>query len=202
MFSLVLASALLALIAYLIGSIPFGLLLTQAFDGQDVRRLGSGNIGATNVLRTGNRTLAAATLALDAGKAALPILTLNRLALAGLPTEPWWPGLMAFCVCVGHCFPLWLKFRGGKAVSCFMGVWAALGLAHGLAVALAWLVVAAIWRRSSLAALSASFAAPLLVRADPVMMAFMVAVSALIWVRHIGNFRRLLAGTEPLIGTR
>ncbi len=198
----ILASALLASIAYLIGSIPFGLLLTQAFDGQDLRRLGSGNIGATNVLRTGNRTLAAATLALDVGKAALPILTLTRLELAGLPTEPWWPGLMALSVCLGHCFPMWLTFRGGKAVSCFIGVWAALGLAHGLAVALAWLVVAVVWRRSSLAALSASFAAPLLVRSDPILTAFMVAVSALIWVRHAGNLRRLLAGTEPLIGVR
>ncbi len=194
------ATLLLALMAYLIGSIPFGLLLSQAFAGVDPRTIGSGNIGATNVLRTGNKGLALATVLLDAIKAALPLLILSQLRRAGLPTEAWWPGLLALMVCIGHCYPVWLSFKGGKAVASFFGIWLALTFGGGLMLGFIWLLVAAVWRHSSLAALSASFAAPILVWDQPVLLGFMIALSALIWGRHRENFKRLLAGTEPKIG--
>ena len=194
------ATLLLAILAYLIGSIPFGLMLSQAFAGIDLRNFGSGNIGATNVLRTGNRGLALATVLLDGAKAALPLLILDQLRRAGLPTETWWPGLLALMVCLGHCYSPWLGFQGGKAVACFFGVWLTLLFISGLTLGLIWLLVACIWRHSSLAALSASFAAPILVWDQPVLLGFMVALSALIWRRHGQNLGRLLAGTEPKIG--
>lgn len=194
------ATILLALLAYLIGSIPFGLLLSQAFAGVDPRSIGSGNIGATNVLRTGNKGLALATVLLDGAKAALPLLILYQLRRAGLPTEAWWPGLLALMVCVGHCYPVWLGFKGGKAVASFFGVWLALTFVGGLALGLVWIFVAVLWRHSSLAALSASFAAPILVWEQPILLAFMVVLSALIWWRHRDNLKRLISGTESKIG--
>lgn len=195
-----LATAVFTGLAYLIGSVPFGLLLAQAFMGTDLRQIGSGNIGATNVLRTGSKTLALATVLLDGTKAALPLLILHQIKIAGLPTEPWWPGLLALGVCMGHCYPIWLKFKGGKAVASFLGVWIALLPWAGLTLGLVWLVVAVIWRRSSLAALSASFSAPFLVIDQPILFGFMIALSVLIWWRHHANFARLLNDTEPKIG--
>ena len=153
-------------------------------------------------LRTGSKTFAAATVILDMGKAALPILVIEQLAQAGLPTEPWWPPMVALAACLGHCFPPWLRFRGGKAVASFLGAWLALSLIGGLALCLTWLVVALVWRWSSLAALSATFAAPILAWGDPVALGFAIALSALVWIRHAGNLRRLLADEEPKIGQK
>ena len=201
MIATVLATTLVAFLAYIIGSIPFGLLLTQAFTGTDIRQLGSGNIGATNVLRTGAKGLALATLILDAGKALLPLFILRQLQAADLPTEPWWPGLVALSACLGHCYSVWLKFRGGKAVASSLGAWLGLSLGAGLTLCLTWLVVAVMWRRSSLAALSASFAAPILAWGQPVLFTFMVCLSGLIWFRHRDNLSRLLVDREPLIGS-
>lgn len=200
MMGLLLTSGLFAALAYGIGSVPFGLLLTQAFHNQDLRGIGSGNIGATNVLRTGSKALALATLILDAGKAIVPVLIIYQLERAGFPTQPWWPGLVALAVCLGHCFPIWLQFQGGKAVSCFLGVWLALFFWGGVSLCAVWLIIAALWRQSSLAALSASFAAPLLVYDRPELLGFMLALSVLVWLRHRANLQRLLAGTEPKIG--
>ena len=200
MESVVLASALFAILAYLIGSVPFGLLVTHAFLDQDIRSVGSGNIGATNVLRTGSKVLAATTLILDAGKAALPILIIYQWQSSDMPTEPWWPALAAVSVCLGHCYPIWLNFRGGKAVSCFFGVWFTMSIFFGATIAIAWIVIAVIWKRSSLAALSASFAAPIMVFESTMTFVFMTVLSVLIWVRHRDNIRRLLDGSEPLIG--
>jgi glycerol-3-phosphate acyltransferase PlsY len=190
--SLVLA----ALLGLALGSIPFGLLLTRAAGLGDVRRIGSGNIGATNVLRTGRKDLAAATLLLDGGKGAAAVL------LAG-----WWFGPLAAPVAgvaavVGHMFTPWLGFAGGKGVATGLGVLIGAAWPVGLAACATWLVVAAIARISSLSALVSFAAAPLyaLAFADRRIAAAAVAIAALVYMRHAGNIRRLLAGTEPRIG--
>lgn len=195
------ASALIFAVAYLLGSIPFGLLLAQAFGLGDLRKIGSGNIGATNVLRTGSKSIALATVLLDAGKTILAVVLVYRLQATDLPTETWWPAMAAFAACLGHCYPVWLKFKGGKAVASFLGVWLALLWWGGLALCLVWLLVALIWRTSSLAALSAAFAAPILVFGEWGTLVFATAISALIWWRHRENLSRLRAGTEPKIGS-
>jgi glycerol-3-phosphate acyltransferase PlsY len=190
--SLVLA----ALLGLALGSIPFGLLLTRAAGLGDVRRIGSGNIGATNVLRTGRKDLAAATLLLDGGKGAAAVL------LAG-----WWLGPIAAPVAgvaavVGHMFTPWLGFAGGKGVATGLGVLIGAAWPAGLAACATWLAVAAVARISSLSALVAFAAAPFyaLALADRRSAAAAAAIAALVYVRHAGNIRRLLAGTEPRIG--
>ncbi len=180
------------LIAYLIGSIPFGLLLTKIFVKKDLREIGSGNIGATNVLRTGHKGLALATLLLDAAKGVAAILLLGGNLYVGL------------AAIIGHCFPVWLKFKGGKGVATTFGV---------LVIALPWVafVAASTWgmmlgffRISSLAALSAAaivpLAALLLYGAVPALITLLIA-ALVIW-RHKENIQRLLAGTEPKIGDK
>ena len=181
---------------YLLGSVPFGLLLTRLAGRGDVRKIGSGNIGATNVLRTGSRTLAAATLLPDAGKGA-------AAAVAGA----LWGGpdiavVAALGAVLGHLFPVWLGFRGGKGVATGLGVLAGLSWPAGLLAAAAWLGAAALFRYSSLAALVAFTLAPAFMwaLADPQRMEFSLLVAALVWLRHVGNLRRLAAGTEPRIG--
>jgi acyl phosphate:glycerol-3-phosphate acyltransferase len=189
---------LLALVlAYLLGSIPFGLLLTRLTGAGDLRSIGSGNIGATNVLRTGNKGLAAATLLLDAGKGFLAVwLAAN-----------WFPGaapVAALAAVVGHCFPVWLKFKGGKGVATTLGV--ALGLAWpvGLAYAGVWLAMLALTRISSLSGMSAALAAPVAAwltgRDELVVMLVLIAV-LVIWL-HRENISRLRAGTEPKVGSK
>ncbi len=189
------AYALVALFGYLIGSIPFGLLLTRAAGLGDIRKVGSGNIGATNVLRTGRKGLAALTLLLDGAKGAVAVLLALR----------WGPeaGVVAAATAVvGHVFPVWLKFKGGKGVATAIGVLLGLSWQVGLLVCATWLVVAAVFRYSSLAALVAIAAAPLYAwhLSDPRHVELAIFVAALVWLRHRENIRRLLKGQEPKIG--
>jgi glycerol-3-phosphate acyltransferase PlsY len=186
------------LVGYLLGSIPFGLLLTRAAGLGDIRKIGSGNIGATNVLRTGNRKLAAATLLLDGLKGAVAVLlgVWQGGALAGL--------LGGLGAVLGHLFPVWLRFRGGKGVATGFGVLIAACWPAGLASGAVWLVVARLTKLSSGGALAAFAAAPLLAWAlggGPVAM-LALAVAVLVFARHHENIGRLLAGTEPRIGER
>jgi glycerol-3-phosphate acyltransferase PlsY len=181
---------------YLLGSIPFGLLLTRLAGLGDIRAIGSGNIGATNVLRTGRKGLAAATLLLDGGKGAVAVLA--AFQLAGYEV-----GLIAGLGAVlGHLFPIWLGFRGGKGVATGLGVLIAGAWPIGLACCAVWLALAGVTRISSASALGAFLAAPILSFAlvDPAMGGLALAVAALIFLRHESNIRRLLAGTEPRIG--
>ena len=189
-------SFLIALLGgYLIGSIPFGLLLTKAAGLGDIRQVGSGNIGATNVLRTGRKGLAAATLILDGLKGAVAVL----LARYFLGDQDLVVGTAAV---LGHLFPVWLGFRGGKGVATGLGVLLAAAWPVGLACCALWLVAAKLLKMSSAAALAAFAAAPLfalvLSSADHALMALLIAV--LVFWRHEANIRRLLAGTEPRIG--
>jgi glycerol-3-phosphate acyltransferase PlsY len=182
---------------YLLGSIPFGLLLTRAAGLGDVRKIGSGNIGATNVLRTGNKKLAALTLLLDALKGTAAVL------LAGLygPDQALIAGLGAF---LGHLFPVWLGFKGGKGVATYLGVLVAVAWQGALVFAVAWLAVAFLTRFSSLAALVAAVAVPvalyLLGFVQPAEL-FLV-MSVIVFVKHRANIGRLLAGTESRIGAK
>jgi glycerol-3-phosphate acyltransferase PlsY len=180
---------------YLIGSIPFGLLLTKAAGLGDIRKVGSGNIGATNVLRTGRKGLAAATLILDGLKGAIAVL----LARQFLGDQDLVVGTAAV---LGHLFPVWLGFRGGKGVATGLGVLLAAAWPVGLACCAVWLLAAKFLKMSSAAALTAFAAAPLfalaLSSADHALMALLIAV--LVFWRHEENIRRLVAGTEPRIG--
>ena len=187
---------LIALVGgYLAGSVPFGLLLTKFAGLGDIRQVGSGNIGATNVLRTGRKGLAAATLILDGLKGAVAVL----LARQFLGDQDLVVGTAAV---LGHLFPVWLGFRGGKGVATGLGVLLAAAWPVGLACCAVWLVAAKLLKMSSAAALTAFAAAPLfalaLSSADHALMALLIAV--LVFWRHEANIRRLLAGTEPRIG--
>ena len=184
-------------LGYLLGSIPFGLLLTRLAGYGDVRDIGSGNIGATNVLRTGSKALAAVTLLLDALKGTTAVLLAAYFAGRNAALAA---GLGAF---LGHAFPVWLRFKGGKGVATYIGV--LLGIAWPLAVAFVgiWIAMAAIFRISSLSALTASLATPLTLLAmgrltEAILFA---ALSLILWFTHRTNIARLLAGTEPKIGT-
>nr|WP_294547524.1 glycerol-3-phosphate 1-O-acyltransferase PlsY [uncultured Rhodopila sp.] len=192
------AIALIAfcLFGYLLGSVPFGLLLTKAAGLGDIRGIGSGNIGATNVLRTGRKGLAAATLVLDALKGAAVVLIVRALAVEDIAL---YAGLAAV---LGHMFPVWLKFKGGKGVATGLGVLIAASWPAGIAACAVWLLVAGTVRISSAAALAAFATAPLaalvMENFGVVKLAFTIAV--LVFVRHQANIRRLIAGTEPRIG--
>ncbi len=186
-----------AALGYLLGSIPFGLLLTRAAGLGDIRRIGSGNIGATNVLRTGHKGLAAATLLLDAGKGAAAVLIGRH----------WGPDMAVLAGCgamLGHLFPIWLLFKGGKGVATGLGVLLALDWRIGLIACAVWLLVAVLLRYSSLAALAAFAAAPaaawLIATRQLAAVALFLAV--LVWLRHHQNIGRLITGREPRIGKR
>jgi len=184
-----------ALAAYLCGSIPFGLVLTRLAGMGDVRQIGSGNIGATNVLRTGNKKLAAATLVLDLLKGFVPVFVVSR----------WWPelaGLAALMAVLGHCFPVWLGFKGGKGVATTAGVCFGIGWPVGLAYGAVWLGMLAPARISSLAGISAAVAAPVAALAlgfEPAF-PFLVSIAALVIWLHRANIARLRNGSEPRIG--
>jgi glycerol-3-phosphate acyltransferase PlsY len=192
------ALILAGVVGYLIGSVPFGLILTRFAGLGDIRDIGSKNIGATNVLRTGRRDLAFLTFLLDALKGTIAV------ALAGF----WWDGRIAAAagigVFLGHVFPLWIGFRGGKGVATYLGV--ALGLYWPAAIAFAavWLGVAFTSRYSSLAALVASLTVPLamLIAGYGEWAAVTAGIAVVLWLRHIGNIKRLLTGTETRIGSR
>jgi len=181
---------------YLLGSIPFGLLLTQLAGLGDIRAIGSGNIGATNVLRTGRKGLAAATLLLDGLKGAVAVLI---FVVLGPPDAAYWAG---FGAVIGHLFPVWLGFKGGKGVATSYGVLIAIAWPVGLAAGAIWIVVAAVSRKSSLAALVSFAVAPLLALAlaDGRVVVLSAAIAVLVIARHHENIRRLLSGTEPRIG--
>lgn len=190
---------LVAVLAYLLGSIPFGIVMARLFGLGDLRKIGSGNIGATNVLRTGNKLAAFLTLILDAGKGAIAVLL--AAALIGGNDVMQVAGLFAF---LGHLFPIYLKFRGGKGVATFLGTMLALSFPVMLAASATWLVVAFVLRYSSVAALlsvvlSAVWAV-LLHRSDLLVLIFLFTV--LIYIRHIPNILRLKAGTETKIGAK
>ena len=192
-----LLTPLVLLFGYLLGSIPFGLLLTKVAGLGDIRGIGSGNIGATNVLRTGRKGLAAATLVLDGLKGAAAVLIARPLVydqdialLAGLAAV------------LGHLFPVWLNFKGGKGVATGLGVLAAASWPIAVAACAVWLIVAATARLSSLAALGAFASAPIaaLILQDYAVVKLAFTIAVLVFVRHQANIRRLLAGTEPRIG--
>ncbi len=184
-------------LGYLLGTIPFGLFFTWASGAGDVRKIGSGNIGATNVLRTGKRWAAAATLICDGAKGAAAVLLARH----------FFPGHEAFAglgVVLGHLFPVWLRFKGGKGVATFLGICFALYWPVGLAVAVTWLGAAYVWRISSLSALIAialSSAYFLLFGRYPYA-ALALPLSLLIYWMHRENIRRLLSGSEPRIGAK
>ena len=183
-----------AIVGYLLGSIPFGLLLTRAAGLGDIRQIGSGNIGATNVLRTGSKTLAALTVALDVAKGVAAVLIAARWGRD--------PALAAGgAVILGHMFPVWLGFRGGKGVATALGVLLALAWPVALLAALLWLAIAALCRYSSLAALVAAVAAAALGAwlTEPARALLIAGIALLIILRHHENIRRLLAGTESRI---
>ena len=189
---------LVGLASYLLGSVPFGVVVARIMGLGDLRQIGSGNIGATNVLRTGNKLAAFLTLVLDAGKGAVAVLA-ARAAFG--PDAAQAAGLAAF---LGHIYPVFLGFRGGKGVATYLGTLLALSFPVGAATCLTWLVVAAAMRYSSLAALvaAASSAVWALVLGAPSLIVLALALTALIFWRHRENIARLRAGTESRIGKK
>lgn len=188
--------SLLALVlAYMLGSIPFGLLLAKAAGKGDIRSIGSGNIGATNVLRTGSKGLAAATLLLDGAKGLAAVWLAWRYWPDGAP-------LAAIGAVLGHCFPVWLRFKGGKGVATTLGVCLGLAWPIGLAYAVVWLAMLAATRISSVSGMSAAVAAPIAAAATGRMefVPVLVAIAALVVWLHRSNIARLRAGTEPRVG--
>jgi glycerol-3-phosphate acyltransferase PlsY len=182
-------------VSYLLGSIPFGLLLTRASGRGDIRDIGSGNIGATNVLRTGSKGLAAATLLLDAAKGALAVWLAQR----------FWPGYelhAAAGVLIGHLYPVWLKFRGGKGVATLLGILIPLLWQAALVYALLWMGLLVVLRISSVAGMAAAASAPVTaaVIGDQGKFPLLLGLALLVIWKHRDNIRRLIAGEEPRIG--
>ena len=186
------------LCGYLLGSIPFGLLLTRAAGGPDVRTIGSGNIGATNVLRTGRTGLAAATLICDALKGTLAVLVIARYASYEASL------LAGFGAFIGHLFPVWLNFKGGKGVATYIGLLIGIYWPCAVIFCAIWLVTAVISRYSSLSALSASALTPLAfwLLAQPQAAGWFLLMTVLLWITHRTNIRRLLNGSEGKIGAK
>lgn len=191
-----LSLVIVAVLAYLLGSIPFGIVITRAMGLGDLRSIGSGNIGATNVLRTGNKAAALATLLLDAAKGGVAVL-MARYALGEDAAQL--AGLAAF---LGHLFPVWLGFKGGKGVATFLGILLALAWPVGLAACAMWLITAVVFRISSLAALVAAATSVvwLMVFYQGRMVVLVFILTVLVYIRHWANIQRLKAGTEPRIG--
>ncbi|GIX16413.1 MAG: glycerol-3-phosphate acyltransferase [Rhodothalassiaceae bacterium] len=183
------------LLGYLLGAVPFGLLFMRLAGGPDIRRIGSGNIGATNVLRTGRKGLALATLIADAGKGAAAYAVARAIA-------PEWAVLAGAAAFVGHIYPVWLGFKGGKGVATFLGLMVAIAWPVGLAAAATWLIVAVLFRISSLAALVMAALTPLYAHlwGPPGLPLLAFAMAVVIFWKHADNIRRLRAGTEPRIG--
>lgn len=189
----------LIIAAYLLGSVPFGLIFTKISGRGDIRGIGSGNIGATNVLRTGSRKLAGLTLIFDAGKGSVAV------AIAGYFAGSQMATVAGLLVVAGHCFPIWLKFAGGKGVATSLAVFATLNLRLGGLFVLVWLVTALLSRFSSLAALCAVLAVTtgsFFLLDDGVTQVTILLLSALVWTRHHTNIGRLLNGTETKIGAK
>ncbi len=191
--------ALWAVIGYLAGSVPFGMVLARVMNLGNLRDIGSGNIGATNVLRTGNKKAAALTLLLDGAKGAV-ILLLARV-VTGAEDTALIAGLAAM---IGHCYPIWLKFKGGKGVATFLGLLLAFHWPVGVGACIAWLIGAGIWRISSMGALVAAASSTFLIlfsgRGDALVWGALLTL--LIYWRHRANISRIKAGTEPKIGQK
>ncbi len=183
-------------LGYLLGSIPFGLVITKAAGLGDIRSVGSGNIGATNVLRTGRKDLALATLLLDGGKGAIAV------AIAYL--MGWRPEVAGAAAFLGHCFPVWLGFKGGKGVATFMGTLFALHFPAGIFAGATWLGVAYLLKYSSLSALVAAAATPVVLytMGKPFYAIAALFMTMIVFVRHKSNIVRLLSGEEPKIGAK
>jgi acyl phosphate:glycerol-3-phosphate acyltransferase len=192
------AYVLAAAIGYLLGSIPFGLVLTRLAGTQDIRTIGSGNIGATNVLRTGRKGLAAATLILDALKGTAAVVVAS---FVGGPYAAMIAGLAAF---LGHLFPVWLQFKGGKGVAVYIGVMLGLFFPAAIVFCLAWLACAFTSRYSSFSALAASAITPIFLwwYASPQLAILAGVMTLLLWFMHRENIKRLQAGTEGKIGAK
>ncbi|WP_299935970.1 glycerol-3-phosphate 1-O-acyltransferase PlsY [uncultured Pelagimonas sp.] len=188
-----------ALFGYLLGSVPFGIVITRLFGLGDLRKIGSGNIGATNVLRTGNKPAALATLILDSSKGAIAVLIAQ--AVTGDTSAMQIAGFSAF---VGHCYPVWLKFKGGKGVATYLGVVLAISLPVGLLCCATWAVAFAVTRISSVGALTAALSTTIWMvfmgRGDLFLMGLLLTM--LIFWRHRENLARLKDGTEPKVGQK
>ena len=182
---------------YLAGSIPFGILISKFLGLGDLRKVGSGNIGATNVLRTGNKFAAFLTLLLDFLKGVCTVLIIKHFFAQDAVQ------LSAFCALVGHCFPIWLRFRGGKGVATFLGVAIALSFILGVICCLVWLLVALIRRMSSLASLVSSLSAPIaaIFLGQPNSFVLLSILTVIVFFRHQQNISRIIKGVEPKIGT-
>lgn len=187
-----------ASLAYLLGSVPFGMVIAKVMGLGNLREIGSGNIGATNVLRTGNKLAAFLTLAFDAGKGAAAVLLANHFFGE---TAAQIAGLFAF---FGHLYPVWLRFKGGKGVATFLGILLALNFWAGLAACLTWLATAIVIRISSASALVAAAMAPLWLYLMDLQSAVLMAalMALLIWAKHNENIKRIITGKEPKIGKR
>ena len=189
-------------LGYFFGSIPFGLVLTQAAGLGDIRTIGSGSIGATNVLRTGNKKLAAATVFLDGAKGAVAVMLAHGALLdpAGHDAALW----AALGAVLGHMFPIWLRFEGGKGVATGFGVLIVVAWPVALLAGVVWAIMAAVFRISSLAALVACATVPIFAfwLADLPVVYLSLTIAVLVCLRHHANIRRLLAGTEPRIGRK
>lgn len=185
-----------AAVGYLLGSIPFGIVMARLFGLGDLRQIGSGNIGATNVLRTGNKPAALLTLLGDAGKGAAAVL-IARALFADDAAQ-----IAGFAAFLGHCFPIFLGFNGGKGVATWLGTMLALAWPVGLTACITWLVVALLFRVSSLAALAAAALSPIwaMLLGFPSYVVLSIALALLIFLRHRANIERLIAGDEPRIG--
>ncbi len=198
--------AAVALAGYLLGSIPFGLVLTFLSGRGDIRSIGSGNIGATNVLRTGSKVLAALTVLLDGGKGAFAVFLVYLLSDTVPELQGTLPSLVvAFFAVLGHNFPVWLKFKGGKGVATTFGVFLAIAWPIGLTACAVWLATAVAFRISSLAALSALACTPffaIIFTGSPEIAFFCLALALLGFARHGANIRRLMSGREPKIGQK
>lgn len=187
-----------AVVGYLLGSIPFGMILSKLMNLGDLRSIGSGNIGATNVLRTGNKKAAFATLILDGGKGAVAVLLARELAGDSAAQ------VAAFASFLGHCFPIYIGFKGGKGVATFIGIALAIAWPVGLLVCLTWLVVAVVTRYSSLSALAAATLAPFFAYflGFGQLVLLFILLALVIYVRHKTNIERLLSGQESKIGSK
>jgi len=192
-------------LGYALGAIPFGLILGYLSGAGDIRKIGSGNIGATNVLRTGRKGLAAATLLLDAAKGATAVLVMAHIDAAPASSNWATDGALAAAVgaLLGHCFPVWLRFRGGKGVATLLGVCLALAWPVGLVCAAVWLIVLKVGRISSVSGMSAAVLAPLTawVIGQPRMACVLAGLAALVLWTHRANIVRLRQGTEPRVGS-
>lgn len=187
-----------AVLGYLMGSIPYGMVIARVMGLGNLRDIGSGNIGATNVLRTGNKTAAALTLVFDAGKGAVAVLLARYFAGEDAVQ------LAALAAMLGHCYPVWLRFRGGKGVATFLGLMLALAWPVGIGCCMAWLIGALASRISSMGALTAAAASTFLMvfTGNGVMLVLGIALTLLIFWRHRANINRIKAGTEPKIGQK